>query len=85
LIKKINGLFHATGKTCLSRYEFAMKIASKFDLDKKFILPVKAAEINQLGSRPKNGCLDSSKLAKVLDYQFCNIDEGISYIYGKLN
>jgi len=83
--KKTSGLFHATGKTCLSRYEFAIKLAEKFNLDKKFISSVKAAEFNQLGPRPKNGCLDSFKLEKEINYQFKDIDEGISYIFKKLN
>ena len=82
--KKINGLFHASGKTCLSRYDFAMKLATKFNLGTKFISKVKSSDMNQVGPRPKNGCMDSSKLEKTINFQFCNTDEGINFIYKNL-
>ena len=82
--KKTHGLFHASGKTCLSRYDFAIKLAEKFELEKKYVLQIKAEELNQIGPRPKNGCMDSSKLEKLINFQFCNIDEGIDFIKKKL-
>jgi len=84
--KNIGGLFNAVGSTCLSRYEFAMKIAKKFDLDQNNIIQSKPEEIDQIGLRPKNGCLDNSKIEHALDFQFCNIDQGISFMHAqKLN
>ncbi|MDE1868052.1 MAG: SDR family oxidoreductase, partial [Thaumarchaeota archaeon] len=53
-IIKLNksGLYHATGKTCLSRYEFAQALADGFSLDKNFIKPVTSQEKKQLAPRP---------------------------------
>ena len=81
----LSGLFHASGKTCLNRYEFALKLAEKFQLDKKLVLPILASEKNQTAPRPKNGCLDATKLENLIGMEFCDIDSGISFIHSKID
>ena len=81
----LSGLFHASGKTCLNRYEFALKLAEKFQLDKKLVLPILASEKNQTAPRPKNGCLDATKLENLIGMKFCDIDSGISFIHSKID
>lgn len=78
--KDVSGLFHATGKTCLNRYEFAKEISSQFGFDSKLILPVTSEQKKQEAPRPKKTCLDSSKLEKIIDYEFCDIKKGISFL-----
>ncbi len=79
----ISGLFHATGKTCLNRYEFALKLANSFGYDQKFVLPVTSKEKKQDAPRPISTCLDSSKLENTLNFHFSDIDDGISFILDK--
>ena len=81
--KEITGLYNAVGKTCLSRYEFALKLSEKFGYDNKLIVPTSSREKNQIASRPPNGCLDSSKLENDINFQFSDIDTGIESIYQK--
>jgi dTDP-4-dehydrorhamnose reductase len=81
----LSGLFHASGKTCLNRYEFALKLAEKFQLDKKLVLPILTSEKNQTAPRPKNGCLDATKLENLIGMEFCDIDSGISFIHSKID
>lgn len=81
----ISGLFHATGKSCLNRFEFAKKLAMTFGLDPALIRPTKSSEIPQAAPRPKNGCLDSSKFENDIDMKFNEIDSGISYIFSLSN
>ena len=81
----LSGLFHASGKTCLNRYEFALKLAEKFQLDKKLVLPILASEKNQIAPRPKNGCLDATKLENLIGMKFCDIDSGISFIHSNID
>ena len=76
----LTGLFHASGKTCINRYDFAIKLAEKFHLDKKLVLPTLASEKKQLAPRPKYGCLDATKLENLIGMEFCDIDSGISSI-----
>lgn len=79
----ISGLYHATGKTCLSRYEFAQALADGFNLDKSLIKPVTSQEKKQLATRPSHSCLDSSKLEAKTGFEFSDIKSGVSFIFNK--
>ena len=79
----LTGLFHASGKTCINRYDFAIKIAEKFHLDTKLVLPTLTSEKKQLASRPKYGCLDATKLENLIEMEFCDIDSGLSFMESK--
>lgn len=81
--KDVSGLFHATGKTCINRFEFAIKLANFFGYDKDLILPVTSKEKKQQAPRPSSTCLDSTKLEKIINFQFSDIDKGISFISDK--
>jgi dTDP-4-dehydrorhamnose reductase len=83
LERELSGIYHASGKTCLNRYDFALKLAEKFGLDQKLILPTLSSQNLQLAPRPKNGCLDSTKLEKLAEIEFSDIDSGISHMYSK--
>lgn len=80
---RISGLYHATGKTCLNRYEFALILADKFGLDKNLVKPVTAKEKRQIAPRPVATCLNSTKLETTINYEFCNIQNGVSFILKK--
>ena len=79
----ISGLFHATGKTCINRYDFAKKIAEKFGFNKDLVKPVTSKEKKQIAPRPISTCLDSKILEQAISFNFKDIDEGIDYIYKK--
>ena len=81
--KDISGLYHAVGKSCLSRYEFAQVLAEKFGLDKNLIKPVTSQEKKQNAPRPPRTCLDASKLEKSIGYDFHDINTGVSFIFNK--
>ena len=75
------GLFNAVGTTCLSRYQFSLKLAEKFNLDKNLIIPTSSMEKKQVAPRPSNGCLDNSKFEHDIGFKFSDIDAGIDFIY----
>lgn len=79
--KNISGLFHATGKTCLNRYEFALIIADIFNLNQNLIKSVTKLEKKQDAPRPFNSCLDSSKLEDFLEFEFSDIKKGVNFIF----
>ena len=86
IIKKdLSGLFHASGKSCLNRFEFAQKLAKSFNLDPNLIIPTKSADIPQIAPRPKNGCLDSSQFEDKSGIKFNKIDSGIDHIFSLSN
>ena len=79
--RDVCGLYHATGKTCLNRFEFALKLAEKFNLEKSLINPVTKLEKKQDAPRPVSTCLDSRKLEALLGFDFKNIENGINFLY----
>ena len=83
IITDTSGLYHATGKTCLNRYEFALRLALIFGYNKELILPVTSTDKKQDAPRPTSTCLDSSKLENAIDFEFSDIDKGISFILDK--
>jgi len=81
--KNISGIFHATGKSCLNRYEFALLLANIFGFNTKLIKPVTSKEKKQVAPRPISTCLDSRKLEKLIDFNFNDIQSGVSFIFNK--
>ncbi len=61
LEKKVSGIWHLGGKEKISRYDFAMKMAAVFNLDKALIRAVKQVDIEMPAPRPANVSMDSSK------------------------
>ena len=75
LADKEKGLFHVSGDTCISKYDFAVKIAKYFNLD-SLIIPTTTDEMKQRAMRPKMGCLDCSSLTE-LGIQIPSLESGI--------
>ena len=73
--KDIAGLFHFGGGEKVSRYEFALKIAEIFELDKTLINPVESSEMNWIANRPKDTSLNSGKIENKLKIKLKTVDE----------
>lgn len=56
-----NGVFHVAGDSCVSKYEFARRIAGYFGYAEK-VVSTTTAEMKQRALRPSMGCLDCSAL-----------------------
>lgn len=72
-----NGLFHTTGNECINRYEFTIRIADIFNLNKKLISPVTSDMFKQVAMRPMRCCLDSSKAKQLLKINPLTIEESL--------
>ena len=83
LENNISGLFHATGKSCLNRFEFATKIAKYCNYDTNLIIPVTSQEKKQLAPRSNASCLNSIKLENSINFKFKTIDEGLRFIFNQ--
>ena len=80
----LSGIYHAAGKTCLSRYDFALKLARVFNYNEKLIIPTMSSKVNQIAPRPRNGCLDATRLEKALGFEFSEIDRGLNFMQNSL-
>jgi dTDP-4-dehydrorhamnose reductase len=72
-----NGVFHTSGRSCLSRYEFALKLGQVFGCPTDLIRPVFSSDFPQAAARPKNCCLRVEKAERTLGMRFLTAEEGI--------
>jgi len=55
----LSGIIHFGGSEKLSRYEFALKISEKYNLNNKLINPIKSSELNWTAKRPMDTSLST--------------------------
>lgn len=67
---KKTGIYHTAGPECMSRLEFAEKIAIIFGLKKELIKPITTKELKQPANRPRKGGLVCQKIDKELGVRF---------------
>jgi len=75
LADKEKGLFHVSGDECVSKYDFAVRIAKFFNLE-KLVIPASSDEMKQRAIRPKMGCLDCSSLT-TLGIEVPSLEKGM--------
>jgi dTDP-4-dehydrorhamnose reductase len=78
--KKVEGIFHISGKDFLTPYEMAIKTADFFGLDKSLITPVNANTFTQPAKRPPRTGFILDKAVSVLGYNPVSFEEGIEVL-----
>jgi len=76
LIKNASGIFHLVGSDFINRYDWSLKVAQEFDLDKKLIIPINSDELN-LSTKRVNVKLYNKKLYQKTGIQMLGIKEGL--------
>ena len=69
------GIFHISGSERINRYDFAIKIAEIFNLNKNWIKPITSDQLNWIAKRPMDSSLDTSKISRIK--KPLNIEEGL--------
>ena len=64
--RKLTGIFHLSGATRISRYDFAHLIAETFHLDSNLLCAATSAEFSWTAKRPKDSSLDTTKARQKL-------------------
>ncbi len=82
--KDETGIFHITGKECLSRYDFSIEIAKTFNLNKSLITPITAPELNQIAKRPESVNMSTEKVERVANMKTLNVKEGLQILKEQL-
>lgn len=77
LEKDKRGIYHVGEGECLSKYEFVKRIKETFLFNEAIIKPVSSEALNQDTVRPKNNCLDLSKIKNELDFSEYDIKNGL--------
>ena len=76
--KDLSGIINIASSSKISKYDFAVKLAEIFDLNKELINPVKNADVIGFEKRPLDVSLDITKSKKELKTKVLNISESIS-------
>ena len=66
ITRNLQGFFHLSGSTKISRFEFAKIVLEKFNLDSSLLNPVKIDSIPWKAHRPIDSSLDISKINTIL-------------------
>ena len=83
LKKNLVGIFHTTDISCISRFEFAKKIALKFGYSESLISEISSEELNQFAPRPTKTCLDCSKIQKN-NINLYSLDESLDMLFSTI-
>lgn len=78
------GIFHGTGRDCLSRYDFAREIAEVFDLDVGLIIPVTTAELGQAAPRPLTVNMSTVKIDRATGIPSLRVRDGLAGLKDQL-
>ncbi len=83
--KKKKGIYNIGGLEYLSRYDFAIKIAEIFELDKNLINETTTDKLNQKAKRPLRGGLIILKAQSELGYKPHTLEENLREIRKSLS
>jgi len=76
--KKITGIFNLGSKDYISKYDFGLSIAKKFNLEKKNIIKYKS--VYNKNNRPLNTFMNTNKLIKKISIKMPLIQDGIELL-----
>lgn len=74
---KLSGIYHVLAQDCISKYEFGVRLAAEFELDKELITPVAVEEASLGAVRALNLCLSTEKIEHALGRKLPSITEGL--------
>lgn len=73
----VSGIWHVSGPDCLDRPTAGRMIARTFELDERLIVPVPSASVSLPARRPRQSCLDVSKVEKLLNRKMVSFEDGL--------
>jgi len=74
----LSGLYHLAGSERLSKYEFSIRVADYFSLNKTLIEEVSVESIDFLAKRPSEMSLSTDKVSKALGYKMPDIQTSLN-------
>jgi len=75
-----SGIFHASPRIKISRYDFSVKLANALNLDVSLILPVKSGDLGRKVTTGFNKCLDSTKIEDKTGFKFMSLEESFQLL-----
>ncbi len=72
-----SGLYHVSGLSCESRYDFTIKLAEKFGYDTSLVSPTTSASFVQKAKRPSYSCLDCQRAIQEFGLKLLTTEEAL--------
>jgi dTDP-4-dehydrorhamnose reductase len=82
--RKLTGIYHISGATRISRYDFAKLVAQTFNSNTNLITPSTTAEFSWPAKRPRDSSLDTSKAQKILKNKPLQIHQALEQLKKEL-
>jgi dTDP-4-dehydrorhamnose reductase len=83
-ITEKNELYHVSGTSCISRYEFTKKISIMMGYSSNSIEPVQSNSFSQAAKRPINSCLDCQRVQTELKYKLPDVDQSLAIMRSQI-
>lgn len=77
LDRGLSGIYHVVGSERVSKYEFAVRLATRFGFDPAQVTPSSIANAPLRAPRPRDTSLCTAKISKALDRAMPNVDIGL--------
>ena len=75
--KRLTGVFHLSGATRISRYDFAQSVAQTFNVDGSLIVPSLAKDFSWVAPRPRDSSLNTAKAQQFLKNKPLTIEDAL--------
>jgi dTDP-4-dehydrorhamnose reductase len=78
------GVIHTASSECVSRFEFARRVARRFELEESLIAPVKTSELKQPAKRPERACLSVERTERALGVKAWSIAKSLDVLHKQM-
>jgi dTDP-4-dehydrorhamnose reductase len=75
--REAHGILHVAGGECISKYDFALKLADTFGLPQALVVPSSSTDVSLKAPRPLRPCLDSSRFARLTGERLQTVNEAL--------
>jgi dTDP-4-dehydrorhamnose reductase len=79
------GIFHLAGADYISRWAFALKIATVFEFNHELIAPVLSSKLSQRAPRPHWGGLQVDRAMDKLEFVPLGVQKGLEILKGQIS
>lgn len=83
LESKLTGLYHVVNQECVSKYEFGVRLARRFNFEEKLIKPTSVEEAGLKAARSPRLTLATGKLKEDLTISLPDLSSGLDRFYSQ--
>jgi dTDP-4-dehydrorhamnose reductase len=83
--RRLTGIFHLSGASRVSRFDFAVQLARTLGLDEKLLVPSNMKDMSFPAKRPRDSSLDTSKAERTLEHKPLKIVDALARLKAELS